>query len=99
MNNLTNICKVCKVEQQRLGYFSGRSAVCCKCIHATIKAYLNTYYGNNGDKVKTNEKASCRSVRVARPAPPLPQRHLRRCCLCIIFSNRFCSSIVLATPV
>ena len=49
MNNLTNICKVCKVEQQRLGYFSGRSAVCCKCIHATKKAYLNTYYENNGD--------------------------------------------------
>ena len=64
-------------EQQRLGYFSGRSAVCCKCIHATIKAYLNTYYENNGDKVKTNEKASCRSERVARPAPPLPQRYYR----------------------
>ena len=57
MNNLTKICKVCKVEQQRCGDFSGRSAVCCKCIYATKKAYFKTYYENNGDKMKTNEKA------------------------------------------
>ena len=42
MNNLLKICKVCKVEQQRHGGFSGRSAVCCKCTYAKKKIILNS---------------------------------------------------------
>ena len=56
MNNLTKICKVCKVEQQRHGDFSGRSAVCCKCVYAKKKDYFKQYYVTNGDKMKVYEK-------------------------------------------
>ncbi len=45
MNNLLKTCKVCKVEQQRHGDFSGRSAVCCK-----------QYYKTNGKTIKQYEK-------------------------------------------
>ena len=46
MNNLTKICKVCKVEQQRHGDFSGRFAVCCKCVYAKKKDYFKQYNPN-----------------------------------------------------
>ena len=52
MNNLLKTCKVCKVEQQRQGDFSGRSAVCCKCIYAKKKDYFKQYYETNGEKMK-----------------------------------------------
>ncbi len=44
MNSLLKICKVCKVEQQRQGDFSGRSAICCKCVYAKKKDYFKKYY-------------------------------------------------------
>jgi len=56
MNNLLKTCKVCKVEQQRQGDFSGRSAVCCKCIYAKKKDYFKQYYETNGEKMKQYEK-------------------------------------------
>ena len=56
MNNLLKTCKVCKVEQQRHGDFSGRSAVCCKCMYAKKKDYFQLYYKNNGEKMKVYEK-------------------------------------------
>ena len=56
MNNLTKICKVCKVEQQRHGDFSGRSAVCCKRVYAKKKDYFKQYYITNGEKMKVYEK-------------------------------------------
>ena len=56
MNNLLKTCKVCKVEQQRQGDFSGRSAVCCKCIYAKNKDYFKQYYETNGEKMKQYEK-------------------------------------------
>ena len=56
MNNLTKIYKSCKIEKQRQGDFSGRSAVCCKCIYAKKKDYLKQYYVTNGDKMKQYEK-------------------------------------------
>jgi hypothetical protein len=56
MNNLTKICKSCKIEKQRQGDFSGRSAVCCKCMYAKKKDYFQLYYKNNGEKMKVYEK-------------------------------------------
>jgi hypothetical protein len=56
MNNLLKICKVCKVEQQRHGDFSGRSAICCKCTYAKKKDYFKKYYESNGEKMKQYEK-------------------------------------------
>ena len=56
MNNLTKICKSCKIEKQRQGDFSGRSAVCCKCIYAKKKDYFKQYYETNGEKMKQYEK-------------------------------------------
>ena len=56
MNNLTKTCKECKIEKQRQGDFSGRSAVCCKCIYANKKDYFKEYYKNNGEKMKVYEK-------------------------------------------
>ena len=37
MNNLSKICKYVMLINKRCGDFSGRSAVCCKCIYATKK--------------------------------------------------------------
>ena len=56
MNNLLKTCNVCKVEQQRHGDFSGRSAVCCKCMYAKKEDYFQLYYKNNGEKMKVYEK-------------------------------------------
>ena len=56
MNNLLKTCKVCKVEQQRQGDFSGRSAVCCKCVYAKKKDDFKQYYETNGEKMKQYEK-------------------------------------------
>ena len=56
MNNLLKTCKVFKVEQQRQGDFSARSAVCCKCIYAKKKDYFKQYYETNGEKMKQYEK-------------------------------------------
>ena len=55
MNNLLKTCKVCKVEQLRQGDFSGRSAVCCKCIYAKKKDYFKEYYKTNSEKMKVCE--------------------------------------------
>ena len=41
MKNLLNICKVCKIEQQRQGDFSGCSATCCKCVYESKKIYIS----------------------------------------------------------
>ncbi len=55
MNNLLKLCKVCKVEQQRQGDFSGQSALCCKCVYAKKKDYFIQYYKSNGEKKKQYE--------------------------------------------
>ena len=56
MNNLLKICKVCNIEQQRQGDFSGRSAICCKCVYESKKIYFKKYYENNGEKMKQYER-------------------------------------------
>ena len=56
MNNLLKICKVCNIEQQRQGDFSGRSAICCKCVYESKKEYFKKYYENNGEKMKQYER-------------------------------------------
>ena len=52
MTNFLKVCKVCKIEQQRQGDFSGRSAICCKCVYESKKEYFKKYYENNGEKMK-----------------------------------------------
>ena len=56
MNNLLKTCKVCNIEQQRQGDFSGRSAVCCKRTYAKKKDHFKLYYESNGEKMKQYEK-------------------------------------------
>ena len=56
MNNLLKVCKVCKIEHQRQGDFSGRSALSCKCVYEVKKIYFKKYYENNGEKMKQYER-------------------------------------------
>ena len=56
MTNFLKVCKVCKIEQQRQGDFSGRSAICCKCVYESKKEYFKKYYEKNGEKMKQYER-------------------------------------------